>query len=113
MVDSVPELTMRTCSMPGMISRISSPSSTSAGQGAPKLAPFFSALMAAASTAGLAWPRSIGPQLMTKSSSSAPSTVHMRLPAARAMNTGSQPTLLQARTGLFTPPGRMFWARLK
>jgi hypothetical protein len=27
------------------------------------------------------------------------------------MNSGDAPTLLKARTGLSTPPGRIFWAR--
>jgi hypothetical protein len=32
-------------------------------------------------------------------------------PLALSMNMGSQPTLLQALTGLFTPPGMAAWAR--
>jgi hypothetical protein len=36
-----------------------------------------------------------------------PSASRMRAPLARSMNTGVAPTDLNARTGLFTPPGRI------
>src|SRR5215212_4029519 len=37
----------------------------------------------------------------------------MRAPEARRMKSGAAPTLLNARTGLSTPPGRICWARVK
>ena len=45
--------------------------------------------------------------------SSLPSTSTRRAPCARVMNSGEAPTDLNARTGLFTPPGRMSCARAK
>src|SRR3954467_436867 len=41
-----------------------------------------------------------------------PSTSSIRAPDALRMNSGDAPTLLNARTGLSTPPGRICWARL-
>jgi hypothetical protein len=35
----------------------------------------------------------------------------MTAPSALRMKSGSDPTDLQARTGLLTPPGIDFWAR--
>src|SRR3981081_8802 len=40
-----------------------------------------------------------------------PSTSSSRDPQARRMNSGDAPTALNARTGLSTPPGRIFEAR--
>src|SRR6516225_7027779 len=42
---------------------------------------------------------------------SRPSTSHTRLPLARAMKRGVPPTARKARTGEFTPPGVVCWAR--
>src|ERR1700722_7540173 len=44
---------------------------------------------------------------------SRPSASQMCDPAARSMISGSPPTARKARTGLFTPPTRIFCARLK
>src|ERR1700728_624512 len=44
---------------------------------------------------------------------SLPSASHTREPAARSMISGSPPTARKARTGLFTPPTRIFCARSK
>jgi hypothetical protein len=41
-----------------------------------------------------------------------PSTSVSRAPFAERMNSGSPPTAVKARTGLSTPPGRIFWARV-
>jgi hypothetical protein len=41
-----------------------------------------------------------------------PSTSVMRDPDAERMNSGVPPTALNARTGLFTPPGMIFRARV-
>jgi len=65
MAASVPELTMRTISIPGMAATTASARATSAGQGAPKLVPRAAASWMARVTAGWAWPSSIGPQDMT------------------------------------------------
>ena len=61
MTASVPELTIRTISMPD-IRQTSRAISTSISVGAPKLRPFFTASTTASSTAGWAWPRISGPQ---------------------------------------------------
>src|ERR1700682_1031892 len=42
-----------------------------------------------------------------------PSTSSRYAPRARRMNSGDAPTDLNARTGLSTPPGRIFVARAK
>ena len=52
MVASVPELTMRTMSMPGMMSQMRSASSISSSVGAPKLRPFSLWRMTASRTRG-------------------------------------------------------------
>src|SRR5882724_2798905 len=44
---------------------------------------------------------------------SSPSTAQIRAPSARAIKNGSPPTLRNARTGEFTPPGIRFCARAK
>ena len=67
MVASVPEETRRTRSTGAMRATISSASSTSPTDGAPKLVPRRSALPAASTTAGWAWPRISGPQEHTMS----------------------------------------------
>ena len=46
-----------------------------------------------------------GPKLPQKSMYSRPSTSISRAPVPFAKNTGVPPTLLKARTGLWTPPG--------
>ena len=66
MVASVPELTSRTCST-GVRATISSASSTSPGVAVPNDVPRGSAATVAATTAGCAWPRIIGPQEHTRS----------------------------------------------
>jgi len=65
MVASVPELTMRTMSMPGTASTTAWANSTSSPQGAPELVPLVAAWAMAAATSGWLWPRSMGPQDMT------------------------------------------------
>ena len=65
MAASVPEEVMRSMSTPGMRCETSSASSTSPAVGAPKLVPRLAASVTAASTAGWAWPRIIGPQEQT------------------------------------------------
>jgi hypothetical protein len=59
---SVPELVIRTISTEGILAATSSASCTSARVAAPKLVPRFAASITAATTAGSAWPRIIGPQ---------------------------------------------------
>ena len=44
---------------------------------------------------------------------SLPSTSKRCEPSPRAMNSGLPPTLRNARTGEFTPPGIISWARRK
>src|SRR2546425_5105636 len=46
-----------------------------------------------------------GPHEPRKSRYERPSTSQMRAPSPRATKNGSPPTPLNARTGLFTPPG--------
>ena len=64
---SVPELTSRTFSMLGTMSRISSAISTSRWVGAPKLKESGKALLTASSTSCGACPSIIGPQELIKS----------------------------------------------
>ncbi len=67
MVASVPEDTSRTISTGATRRTISSASSTSAGPGVPKENPRATASPTAATTAGCACPRIIGPQEHTRS----------------------------------------------
>ena len=62
MTASVPELTMRTISMPGTSSTISSAMSTSRRVGAPKDRPSCTARSTASRITGWLWPRIMGPQ---------------------------------------------------
>jgi hypothetical protein len=62
---SVPELTSRTCSTPGARETTSSQRATSPSVGRPYDDPRATALRAASTTPGLAWPRISGPQLPT------------------------------------------------
>ena len=62
MVASVPELTIRTCSMPGTRCTTVSAISTSISVGVPKPSPASAWARTAATTGSKAWPCSIGPQ---------------------------------------------------
>lgn len=62
MVASVPELTMRTISMEGIISQIRSAMVVSTAVGVPKERPASRRSRTAPSTSGSAWPVIIGPQ---------------------------------------------------
>ena len=57
MVASVPELTRRTCSRPGMRATISSAIRTSPSVGAPNVEPRVAACWIDSTTIGWAWPR--------------------------------------------------------
>ncbi len=72
MVASVPEFTSRTCST-GVRSMIASASSISPRVGAPNDSPCVAALRTASTTAGWAWPSTIGPHDETRSTYSRPS----------------------------------------
>ncbi len=66
-VASVPLFTNRTTSIDGSAATISSASSASAAQHAPKLKPRAAASATARTTAGWAWPTTAVPQLPTRS----------------------------------------------
>jgi hypothetical protein len=110
-VASVPLDTNRIISRCGMRSRIASASSTSSSVGIPKLVPDCIVFSSASSTIGEAWPSASAPQDRTKSMYSFPSASQMRGPSPRAATTGSPPTPPNARTGEFTPPGKISRAR--
>jgi hypothetical protein len=110
---SVPELTSRTRSTGGILSRISSARSSSPSVGAPKENPRRAAAVTASTTAGCAWPRIIGPQELTRSTYRRPSASVIQGPEPSAMKRGVPPTARNARTGLFTPPGVTSCARAK
>ena len=107
---SVPLFTIRTFSIDGIHLQIKSAISTSSRFGIPKLRPRVAASRTASTTTFGACPRMAGPQLPTKSIYSFPSTSQIFAPAARSMKNGSHPTLRNARTGEFTPPGMRFCA---
>ena len=67
MVASVPLFTKRTTSTDGSASAITSASSYSRREQAPKLRLFSAVRRTASITAGWAWPAIIGPQLPTRS----------------------------------------------
>ena len=112
-VASVPLLVMRTFLTAGTQARMSSAISTSSGLGVPKLVPFSKAAAMAARIEGSLWPWMAGPQVKTKSISSLPSAVVRRALSALTVKKGVPPTERKARTGEFTPPGIIFWARAK
>ena len=112
-VASVPLLVMRTLRTAGKQASSSSAISTSRGVGVPKLTPFSSAAASAARISGSLWPWMAGPQVRTKSMSSRPSAVVSRALSALVVKKGVPPTERKARTGEFTPPGIICWARAK
>jgi hypothetical protein len=84
MVASVPEEVKRTLSTDGIDAAIRSAHSTSRRLPAPKWVPRCSCRSTASTTVGWAWPRSRAPWPMVKSTSSRPSTSHLRAPPARS-----------------------------
>ena len=109
----MPELTKRTRSIDGTSVRTSSASSTSSGLGAPKLVPSLACRASAL----------VEPRRRVAVDHRPPRTdvVDERVAVdvgdagavARAMKCGVPPTALKARTGEFTPPGRIVTARAK
>ena len=99
-------------SRPGTSETSRSANATSSGVAMPNVVPSRARAATAREISGCAWPRIIAPQLQHQSVSSRPSAVRMRAPFPDSTNTGVPPTPLNARTGLFTPPGIAFFARL-
>ena len=112
-VASVPLLHILTFCTDGTHSQIVRAISTSHMLGIPKLRPSFAVSCTVCTRTCGACPRIAGPQVPTESISERPSTSSIRHPFARRTKNGSPPTLRNARTGLFTPPGMYCFARAK
>ncbi len=86
-VDSVPLLVKRHCGCPKRRAS-SSATATSSGTGCAKCEPRAIRSLTAVTTAGWAWPTTITPKPLWKSTYSLPSTSHTWLPLPWSMNTG-------------------------
>src|SRR4029077_7267510 len=98
--------------MDGTRRQTASASLISPSVGAPNVVPFFATSSSWRKTLRLACPKINGPHDATKSMYFFLSTSIICDPFPRRINFGMPPTAFQARTGLLTPPGFFFRARL-